>query len=135
MIIGIAVILFSTAGFARIVGWLPTLTDDSGGIVALDETDPVQTMSEARAKTRCAECGTVVSMREVERHDQDSGAGEAGGVTAGNRDEIRVKTARSYEITIRMADGSSRVIDAANPAAWRTGERLIVIAGAIPPQQ
>jgi outer membrane lipoprotein SlyB len=40
--------------------------------------------------------------------------------------------AKSYEIIVRMADGSSRVIDDANPARWRTGERLIVIGGVRP---
>lgn len=135
LITGIAVILFSTAGFARIAGWLPTSTDDSGEILALDETAPAQAMSEARANARCAECGIFVSMREIERHPEDSGPGAAGSGTAGNRNEIRLKATRGYEITVRMADGSSRVIEAANSAAWRAGDRLIVIAGAIPPRQ
>jgi outer membrane lipoprotein SlyB len=131
LITGIAVILFSTAGIARIVGWGQNSTDDSGDILALDQAAPVPT-SEARAKPRCPECGVIVSMREIERHDQDSGPGAAGGVTAGNRDETRVKPARSYEIVIRLADGSSRVINDAKPARWRPGERVIVIDGADP---
>ncbi len=131
LITGIAVILFSTAGIARMMGWGPNSTDDSGDILALDQTAPVTT-SEARAKPRCPECGVIVSMREIERHDEDSGPGAAGGVTAGNRDETRVKSTKSYEIIVRMADGSSRVIDDANPARWRTGESLIVIGGVKP---
>ncbi len=133
LITGIAVILFSTAGFARIVGWGPNVPGDSGDVLALDELDPVRTMSEARANARCAECGMFVSMREVE--SEDTGAGAAGGAAAGSRDETRVKTTRRYEITIRMADGSTRVIGHANPARWRAGERLIVITGANPPRQ
>jgi hypothetical protein len=130
LITGIAVILFSTAGIARIVGWGSNSTDDSGDILALDQTAPVPTTSEARAKPRCPECGVIVSMREIERHDQDSGPGAAGGVTAANRDETRVKPTKSYEIIVRLADGSSRVINDANPARWRPGERVIVIDGA-----
>ena len=132
LITGITVILFSTAGIARMMGWGTTSTGASGDIFALDETAPVQTMSEARANGRCAECGTVVSMREVERHDQDSDPGAAGGATASNRGETRVKWTRSYEITVRLADGSSRVINDAKPARWRPGERVIVIDGANP---
>ena len=132
LITGIAVILFSTAGIARIVGWGQNSTDDSGDTLALDQAAPVPTTSEARAKPRCPECGVIVSMREIERHDQDSGPGAAGGVTTGNRDETRVKPARSYEIVIRLADGSSRVINDAKPARWRPGERVIVIDGADP---
>lgn len=133
LITGIAVILFSTAGFARIVGWGPNSAGASGDGLAPDELGPVRTMSEARADARCAECGMFVSMREVE--SEDTGAGAAGGATAGSRDETRVKTTRRYEITIRMADGSTRVIGHANPARWRAGERLIVISGANPSHQ
>jgi hypothetical protein len=134
LIIGIAIVLFSSAGIARMMGWGSIAADDSGDILTLDEAAaPGQAMSEARTNARCAECGMFVSMREIE--SEDPGPGAAGGATAGNRDEIRGQPARNYEITIRMADGSSRVIGAANPAAWRTGERLIFIAGAIPPHQ
>ncbi len=133
LITGIAVILLSTAGFARIADWGPISTDTSGDSLAPDRNTAVQTMSEAGANARCTECGMFVSMREVESEGTGPGAAEGG--TAGNRDEIRVKTTKSYEITIRMADGSSRVIGVANPARWRAGDRLIVISGAIPPRQ
>ncbi|OGA22276.1 MAG: hypothetical protein A3I02_04475 [Betaproteobacteria bacterium RIFCSPLOWO2_02_FULL_67_26] len=104
LISGIAVILFSTAGFARMMGWGLTSTGDSGDILALAQAAPAPTASEARARPKCPECGVIVSTR-------------------------------GYEITIRMADGSSRVINEAYPARWRTGERLIVIAGTDPWQQ
>lgn len=133
LITGIAVILFSAAGSAHIVGWGANSAGASEDGLAPDRMPAVRTMSEARADTRCAECGMFVSMREVE--SEDTGAGAAGGATAGSQDETRVKTARRYEITIRMADGSSRVIEDANPARWRTGERLIVIGGATPPER
>jgi outer membrane lipoprotein SlyB len=132
LITGIAVILFSSAGFAR-MGWGPNSAGASGDGLAPDQMPAVQTMSEARANARCAECGMFVSMREVE--SEHTGAGAAGGATAGSRDEIRVKTTPRYEITIRMADGSSRVIVDANPARWRARERLIVIGGANPSHQ
>lgn len=134
LITGIAIILFSIAGFARMMGWGANWTADSGDVPALDWTAPapVPIAGKARAKARCAECGEVVSMREIERHDEDYSPAAAGGATASTGDRIRVKAARSYEITVRMADGSSRVIDDANPARWRTGQRLIVIDGTNP---
>lgn len=132
LITSIVVVLFSTAAIARMMGWGLNSTDDSGGILALDQTAPVSTTSEARAKPRCPECGVIVSMREIQRHDEDSGPGAAGGVTAGNRDATRVKSTKSYEIVVRMADGSRRVIHDAKPASWRTGEGLIVIGGVKP---
>ena len=71
-------------------------------------------------------------MREIVRHDEGSGPGAGGAATAGNRDETRVKPTRSYEFIVRMADGSSRVIDSSGPVRWRMGERLLIIDGAIP---
>jgi outer membrane lipoprotein SlyB len=51
---------------------------------------------------------------------------------AGSRIETRVDLTRSYEFTVRLADGSSRVFNDTNPARWRSGERVIVIDGANP---
>lgn len=36
---------------------------------------------------------------------------------------------RGTEVVVRMANGSISVIRDANPARWRTGERMMVIAG------
>ena len=135
LITGIAIVLFSTAGIARIMGWGANPTDAPGDGLAPDQMPAVETMSAARVFARCAECGVIVSMRKIERHKEDPGPGAAGSGAAGNRDESRLTAARNYEFTVRMADGSSRVIEAAYAAAWRRGERLIVIAGAIPSHQ
>jgi hypothetical protein len=40
-----------------------------------------------------------------------------------------------HEFIVRMADGSRRVINDANPESWRTGERLMVIGGVKPPNR
>ena len=146
LITGIAVILFSTAGIARMMGWGPNSTDGSGDILALDnfpaasarpvavtvQTAAGQAGGEARVKGKCAECGVIVSMREIDAREEGAGLGATFGAVAGNQDGIRAKSTRSYEITVRLADGSIRVINDANPASWRPGERLIVIDGANP---
>jgi hypothetical protein len=144
--VGIAVILFSTAGIAAIMGWLPASTDGSGDILALDDlpvasakpvavtaqTAPGQVGGGARAKGRCAECGVIVSTQEIDARDEGAGLDASGGTLASNEDELRVTSARRYEITIRLADRSSRVISHASAASWRPGERVIVIDGANP---
>ena len=130
LLTGIAIILFSTAGIARMMGWSPNSTDASGDAAALDQTAHVSATLEARGRPRCPACGVVVSMREIKRHDEDTGPGAAGGATAGNGGETALKTNGAYEITLRMVDGSSRVFEDASPARWRTGERVIVIDGA-----
>ena len=106
-ITGIAVVLFSTAGMARMMGWGPGTAGYSGTILALDVP-----ASGPRAGPRCPECGMIVSVREIESRDEESPG--------------------SYEFVVRMADGSSRVIGDANPGRWRTSELLIVIDGTHP---
>lgn len=78
---------------------------------------------------RCAECGVVESTREIEAVDEKTAGDAPGWNASGNRDAIEAKPIRSYEITIRLRDGSRRVITDAHPARWRHGERIQVIAG------
>jgi len=49
--------------------------------------------------------------------------GAVGGGVAGNEVEKRVKATKSYEVTVRLNDGSSRVISEASVPAWRTGTK------------
>lgn len=111
------------------------------------------------ARARCAECGVIESTREIESKGEGSGLGAVGGAVAGgllgsqigggdgkkvmavvgavggalagNEVEKRVKSTKHYEITVRFEDGSSRVITEARPPAWRTGDRVRVVNGAI----
>ncbi len=74
---------------------------------------------------RCAECGVIESMRTIEAADGTTGVNAP--AAAAQRGGI--EGARNYEITIRLQDGSMRVITDANPATWRHGERVNIIAG------
>jgi outer membrane lipoprotein SlyB len=104
---------------------------------------------------KCAECGVIDSIREVTTKGEGSGlgvvggaivggllgnqvgagsgkdvatvAGAVGGAVAGNQIEKSVKSTRSYDITVRFEDGSSRVFHEANAPAWRPGDRVKVI--------
>ena len=57
--------------------------------------------------------------------------GAVGGAVAGNEVEKRVKSTKSYEITVRFDDGSSRAISEANAPSWRAGDKVRVVNGAI----
>ena len=123
-------------------------------------TAPVQMANNAPpARVKCAECGVIESTREVSHGGEGSGLGAAGGAVvggllgnqvgggrgnqvatvvgavggavAGNQIEKSVKSTKSYEITVRFEDGSSRVINEANPPAWRTGDHVKVVDGVI----
>ncbi len=107
----------------------------------------------------CAHCGVIESVREVAAKGQASGLGAVGGAVvggllgnqagagrgkdvmtvigavggavAGNEVEKRVKASKSYELTVRLNDGSSRVISVAGLPAWRIGDKVKVVNGAI----
>ena len=135
LVTGIAIVLFSTGGVARMMGWVPDAIGDSGGNLAPARPDLVPVTDGIPARPRCPECGMIMSVREIGTNDEESGPAAAGDAIAGKRDGDRVKSARNYEITVLMAGGSSRVINHANPANWRPGERMILIDGANPSLQ
>ena len=123
-----AVLLFGGTGVARVVGWLPDLSDGVGRVVAAEPSTatPATAMPDrdaaisrpapegARTRRLCAECGVITAVREV-----------AGDVDPGGS---RIR----YEFTVRQEDSTHRVITDVNPAAWRVGERVISIGGAEP---
>jgi outer membrane lipoprotein SlyB len=122
-------------------------------------TPPIQVASAAPTHPRCADCGVIESSREVSNRGEGSGlgavggavvgglignqigngsgqkiatvVGAVGGVVAGNEIEKRVKTTKGYEVTVRLNDGSSRVIQQASAPSWRTGDHVKVVDGAI----
>ncbi len=203
-IAGIAVTVFSAAGIAAIMGWIPTSTSSPSEKMALPsqpaapakpaaastqtaaaqareraredarvqarEDARVQAREDARrqaraqapaqvAQARCAECGVIESVREIATKGAGTGigavggavvggvlghqvgggrgqdiatvVGAVGGAVAGHEIEKRAKSGKSYEITVRFEDGSSRVIQEANAPTWRTGDRVKVINGVI----
>lgn len=107
----------------------------------------------------CGSCGIVESTREITTRGEGSGVGAAGGAVVGgllgnqvgggsgkdimtvvgavggavvgNQIEGRVKATRSYEITVRMADGSSRAIQQADQPGWHSGDRVKIIDGVV----
>jgi len=118
------VILLGLFGIAAVTAWMPA-SIEAGVTFALDKllAPPTRTVG-ARVRVKCEECGVVASTREIEQ------PGVAGGVARGGQNEIPGKLVKSYEVTIRMKDGSSHVFMDANPVNWRPGEGIIFIQGA-----
>lgn len=126
---GIAAILVSSIA----IGSLAISAPGFNGVYAPDEpaeaaAAPPIAAPGARAY-RCAECGVIESTREIEAPDEKTGVNVPARIAAGNRGETEGKPVRNYEITIRLRDGSMRVITDANPARWRPGERVKLIGG------
>ncbi len=111
------------------------------------------------ASANCAECGVIESVRAVEAKGLGSGlgavggavvggllgnqvgagrgqdvmtvVGAVGGAVAGNEVEKRVKSTSHYEVTVRLNDGSSRVISETAQPVWHTGDKVKLVNGAI----
>jgi hypothetical protein len=110
-----------TAGFAALMASMQpsidALRDARSGLpvesvkTAAIEADVLPAERRARRKPPCAECGLIESI----------GPSNPPGGSA------------SREITVRLEDGSSRVIVDPDPATWRRGERVMVIDGLVGP--
>ncbi len=120
---------------------------------------PAQVAAAAPAKNWCSNCGNVESVREITQRAQGSGVGAAGGAilggllgnqvggghgrqlatvagavggaVVGNQVEGNMKATHSFEIKVRLDDGSSRTFHQQNAPGWRTGDRVRVVKGVL----
>jgi len=139
----------------------PKLENTNAPVRAKAHTAPVRIADStpARVAARCAECGVIESVREIASKGEGTGlgavggavvggvlgsqvgggrgqdvmtvVGAVGGAVAGHEVEKRVKATKSYAITVRFDDGSSRVISEASAPTWRVGDKVKIINGAI----
>ena len=110
-----------------------------------------------RVARACANCGTVRSVNLVEHQGEGTGlgaiggavvggvlgnqvgdgsgrriatvAGAAGGAYAGHQVEKHVKTTKSWNVLVRMEDGSSRTFPYASEPGLRAGDQVRVVDG------
>jgi outer membrane lipoprotein SlyB len=120
---------------------------------------PLQVAAAAPAKNWCSNCGNVESVREITTRAQGSGlgaaggavlggllgnqvgsghgrqlatvAGAVGGAVVGNQVDGNMKANHSYEIKVRLDDGSSRTFHQQSTPGWRTGDRVKIVNGAL----
>ena len=120
---------------------------------------PVQVAAAAPAKNWCSNCGNVESIREINTRAQGSGigaaggailggllgnqvggghgrqlatvAGAVGGAVVGNQVEGNMKATHSYEIRVRLDDGSARTFHQQNAPGWHQGDRVRVVNGVL----
>ena len=107
------------------------------------------------SKSMCSNCGVVESTREITTRASGTGVGAAGGAVvggllgnqvggghgkevmtvvgaiggavAGNQIEGQIKAVHSYDITVRLDDGSIRVINQATQPGWHAGDRVKIV--------
>jgi outer membrane lipoprotein SlyB len=105
----------------------------------------------------CGNCGNIESVRAIKQRAQGSGlgaaggaviggllgnqiggghgrqlatvAGAVGGAVVGNQVEGNMKATTSYEIRVRLDDGSLRTFHQASQPKWRSGDRVRIVKG------
>jgi outer membrane lipoprotein SlyB len=113
----------------------------------------------AQAPSVCSSCGRVESVNTIQHQAKPSGvgiaagavlggvlgnqvgngngrtlatvAGAVGGGYAGNEVEKRTRSTTSYQVRVRMDDGSIRTFPYSQQPGWTAGERVKVVNGAL----
>lgn len=152
----------SAASAAKPTQSTASATKPKDGTTVAARTKPAQVASSAPvAKAICANCGVIQSVLEVEKAGEGTGlgavggavvggvvgnqfgggsgkkiltvAGAVGGGVAGHQIEKKVRATKSYDITVRFEDGTTKVFSEANPPSWRTGDKVKLIDGKLQP--
>ncbi len=120
------------------------------------EKEPVQ-VAAAETPTWCGNCGNIESVRAIKQRAQGSGLGAAGGAVVGgllgnqiggghgrqlatvagaiggavvgNQVEGNMKASTSYEIRVRLDDGTLRTFHQSSQPQWRSGDRVRIVKG------
>ncbi|MDK6079577.1 glycine zipper 2TM domain-containing protein [Massilia varians] len=117
----------------------------------------VQVAAADTGRNWCSNCGNVESVRTIKQRAEGSGLGAAGGAViggllgnqigggtgrtiataagaiggavVGNQVEGNMKASTSYEIRVRLDDGTLRTFRQSSPPAWRSGDRVRIVKG------
>ncbi len=120
--------------------------------------EPIQ-QAALEAPTVCTSCGVIESVREIKTRADGSGVGAAGGAVvggllghqvgggrgrdvatvlgaiggavAGNQIEGQVRANSSYDVTVRMNDGSTRTLHETAEPSWHAGDRVRLVDGVL----
>jgi outer membrane lipoprotein SlyB len=159
IIAAFSVTLLSLTGVAALTGYLPGASAKQEMPQGMTQGEEPRTPDGDKRAAACANCGTVESVRLVERQGSGSGlgavaggvagailgnqvgggsgrtvmtiAGGAGGAYVGNEVEKNSKRSSAYQIRVRMADGSMRTLTQREVPNVNSGDRVRITNGAI----
>jgi len=126
-------------------------------VAAAPVKDSKPTQVAANERDWCANCGNVESVRTITQRAEGSGLGAAGGAViggllgnqvgggsgrtlataagaiggavVGNQVEGNMKATTSYEIRVRLDDGTLRTFRQNSQPQWRSGDRVRIVKG------
>lgn len=125
-------------------------------VTQVKETQPTQVAANS-GRDWCSNCGNVESVRSVTKRAEGSGLGAAGGAViggllgnqvgggngrtlataagaiggavVGNQVEGNMKATTSYEIRVRLDDGTLRTFRQTSQPQWSSGDRVRIVKG------
>jgi outer membrane lipoprotein SlyB len=144
-----------TAAYAPVPAPAPATVD-----APVQKTRVAELETEAGSGSRwCASCGNVEAVRTITTRARGTGVGAAGGAilggllgnqvggghgrqlatvagavggaVMGNQVEGNMKATHSYEIRVRLDDGTLRTFHQHSAPRWRNGDRVRVVKGAL----
>ena len=132
----------------------PAPVQQAAPVTQIRESQPTQV---AAKSNWCENCGNVESVRTIKQRAEGSGIGAAGGAVlggllgnqigggngktlataagaiggavVGNQVEGNVKATTSYEIRVRLDDGTLRTFRQTSQPQWSTGDRVRIVKG------
>jgi hypothetical protein len=128
LIAAITVIVFSFAGIATTMGWLPGAQSQGRPLERSESPAPRPAAENPRAAAPapaapCADdCGVVESIYAVEAR----GAGSGLGAYAGDEIHQSTRISVSYQIRVRMNDGATRIFHERAQPAFAVGQKVRV---------
>lgn len=118
VVAGIALVSLSVVAMTNVPpGWFPSSFAGSDQTSAEEALPPLPAAVTAgapgaeksgRVNRKCRECGVVDSVRRI---------------------ALTEIAPASYEVTVRMRDGATRVVSVASHGNWRLRERITLIGG------
>ena len=117
-----AAVLFASFGMSRVT-WSPVSINQEG--ISFSVVSPLLREEEnVDIRVGCSECGIIQSIRLIDHSDKAKDA-----VQTGSELKSEQYAPDIAEISVRMQDGIIHKFRDENPANWRSGERVIIIAG------
>lgn len=117
----------STAGAtASGAGTMPTRSADTGGMAAQPQAQPPATSpTDTAAMPGAMPNAIVMSIEPMARQGAVGGSGTAGATGSSMGDD------KVYRVTLRMDDGTTRVVTQEKAPTYRTGDRVNMMDGVI----
>jgi hypothetical protein len=122
LIAAVGVIVFSIAGIATMMGWIPGALSSANPAGARPDAPRQAAPRSVAPASACRECGIVESLRVVEVPTESSDAGPY----AAHEFEKRASRAVQFEIRVRMSDGASRTLYETTRPALTVGQKVRV---------